>query len=89
MLKTFPDCIVSSIRRCYSGVAVKGVARNLRGRPYYPCLSSVDLQLPTTYKVLAIETSCDDTCAAVVQSDGKVLSNIIASQVLNEHVFFE
>jgi N6-L-threonylcarbamoyladenine synthase len=30
--------------------------------------------------VLAVESSCDDTCAAVVQSDGQVLANVISSQ---------
>jgi N6-L-threonylcarbamoyladenine synthase len=32
--------------------------------------------------ILAIETSCDDTCAAVVTADGEVLSNRVASQAL-------
>ena len=32
--------------------------------------------------ILAIETSCDDTCAAVVTLDGEVRSNVIASQGL-------
>lgn len=31
--------------------------------------------------ILAIETSCDDTCAAVVTSDGEVRSSLIASQM--------
>jgi len=31
-------------------------------------------------KILAIETSCDDTCAAVLEDD-RILSNIISSQV--------
>jgi len=30
--------------------------------------------------ILAIETSCDDTCAAVVTHAGEVLSNVVASQ---------
>ncbi len=30
--------------------------------------------------VLAIESSCDDTCAAVIHSDGRILSNVISSQ---------
>jgi N6-L-threonylcarbamoyladenine synthase len=30
--------------------------------------------------ILAIETSCDDTCAAVVAEDGRVRSNVISSQ---------
>ncbi|MEA2348224.1 MAG: tRNA N6-adenosine threonylcarbamoyltransferase [Thermoleophilaceae bacterium] len=32
--------------------------------------------------ILGIETSCDDTCAAVVGEDGQILSNVIASQGL-------
>jgi N6-L-threonylcarbamoyladenine synthase len=32
--------------------------------------------------ILAIETSCDDTCAALVSCDGDVRSNVIASQGL-------
>ena len=30
--------------------------------------------------LLAIETSCDDTCAAVVTPAGKILSNVVSSQ---------
>lgn len=36
--------------------------------------------------ILAIETSCDDTCAAVVTAAGEVLSNVISSQ--SEHDAF-
>jgi N6-L-threonylcarbamoyladenine synthase len=32
--------------------------------------------------ILGIETSCDDTCAAVVGRDGRVRSNVVASQGL-------
>jgi N6-L-threonylcarbamoyladenine synthase len=32
--------------------------------------------------ILGVETSCDDTCAAVVTRDGQVLSNVVASQGL-------
>jgi N6-L-threonylcarbamoyladenine synthase len=32
--------------------------------------------------ILGIETSCDDTCAAVVSEDGRIASNVIASQGL-------
>jgi N6-L-threonylcarbamoyladenine synthase len=32
--------------------------------------------------ILALETSCDDTCAAVVSGDGEIASNVIASQGL-------
>lgn len=34
--------------------------------------------------ILAIETSCDDTCAAVVTRDGDVLSNVISSQGVHD-----
>jgi len=30
--------------------------------------------------ILALETSCDDTCAAVLDGDGTILSNVISSQ---------
>ena len=30
--------------------------------------------------ILALETSCDDTCAAVITSDGEIRSNVISSQ---------
>jgi N6-L-threonylcarbamoyladenine synthase len=32
--------------------------------------------------ILALETSCDDTCAALVTADGEVRSNVVASQGL-------
>jgi N6-L-threonylcarbamoyladenine synthase len=32
--------------------------------------------------ILAIETSCDDTCAAIVTADGEIRSNVVASQGL-------
>jgi N6-L-threonylcarbamoyladenine synthase len=31
--------------------------------------------------LLAIETSCDDTCAAVVTGDGRILANLVAAQM--------
>lgn len=34
--------------------------------------------------LLAIETSCDDTCAAVVRGDGTLLSNVVARQAIHE-----
>jgi N6-L-threonylcarbamoyladenine synthase len=34
--------------------------------------------------ILALETSCDDTCAAVVTDDGHVLSNVISSQEVHD-----
>jgi N6-L-threonylcarbamoyladenine synthase len=34
--------------------------------------------------VLAVETSCDDTCAAVIDDDGRVRANVISSQTAHE-----
>ncbi len=34
--------------------------------------------------ILALETSCDDTCAAVVSADGETLSNVISSQGIHD-----
>jgi N6-L-threonylcarbamoyladenine synthase len=34
--------------------------------------------------ILAIETSCDDTCAAVVTSEGEIRSNVISSQGVHD-----
>ena len=38
-------------------------------------------------KILAIESSCDETAAAVVEDGRKVLSSVIASQV-SEHIIY-
>ena len=35
---------------------------------------------PSSWRVLGIETSCDDTAAAVLSGTGAVLSNVIAPQ---------
>ena len=34
--------------------------------------------------ILALETSCDDTCAAVVTQDGEIRSNVISSQGVHD-----
>ena len=34
--------------------------------------------------ILAIETSCDDTCAAVVTGDGRIRSNVVSSQHVHD-----
>jgi N6-L-threonylcarbamoyladenine synthase len=34
--------------------------------------------------LLALETSCDDTCAAVLDGDGKIRSNVISSQGVHD-----
>ena len=38
----------------------------------------------STGLILAIETSCDDTCAAVVTGDGAIRSNVISSQGIHD-----
>jgi N6-L-threonylcarbamoyladenine synthase len=35
-------------------------------------------------RILALETSCDDTCAAVIDSGGRVHSNVISSQHVHD-----
>ncbi len=35
-------------------------------------------------RVLAIETSCDDTCAAVLDGEGRMLANVISSQGVHD-----
>ena len=34
--------------------------------------------------ILALETSCDDTCAAVISSDGEIRANVISSQGVHD-----
>ena len=34
--------------------------------------------------ILAIETSCDDTCAALVTRDGEIRANVISSQGIHD-----
>lgn len=34
--------------------------------------------------ILGLETSCDDTCAAVITADGEIRSNVISSQLVHE-----
>jgi tRNA N6-adenosine threonylcarbamoyltransferase len=34
--------------------------------------------------ILALETSCDDTCAAVVDTDGRIRANVISSQAAHD-----
>jgi N6-L-threonylcarbamoyladenine synthase len=34
--------------------------------------------------ILALESSCDDTCAAVIDADGRIRSNVISSQRVHE-----
>ena len=53
------------------------------GAPSYDSAPIALSGLPDTskpYAVLGIETSCDDTAAAVVRSDGTILGEAVASQ---------
>ena len=34
--------------------------------------------------ILAIESSCDDTSAAIIDPDGRILANIMANQTVHE-----
>src|SRR5450432_3433030 len=34
--------------------------------------------------ILALETSCDDTCAAVITPDGRILANVVSSQGIHD-----
>jgi tRNA N6-adenosine threonylcarbamoyltransferase len=34
--------------------------------------------------ILALETSCDDTCAAVIEGDGRIRANVISSQGVHD-----
>ncbi|HPO57882.1 MAG TPA: hypothetical protein PLV53_03460, partial [Anaerolineaceae bacterium] len=36
---------------------------------------------PTPIRILGIESSCDETAAAVVEDGRKLLSNVVASQI--------
>src|SRR2546427_2535839 len=40
--------------------------------------------LPSDFTILAVETSCDETAAAVVRGGGEILANVVASQI-DEH----
>jgi N6-L-threonylcarbamoyladenine synthase len=43
-----------------------------------------DLRLGRARVILAIETSCDDTCAAVVDGKGRIRANVISSQGIHD-----
>jgi N6-L-threonylcarbamoyladenine synthase len=40
--------------------------------------------MPAAGVILAVETSCDDTCAAVVTHDGEIRANVISSQGVHD-----
>ena len=45
------------------------------------------ITLTETAHILGIESSCDETAAAVVRSDGRVLSSVVASQIADHAPF--
>ncbi len=68
-----------------SGAKAKSVFRATR---ICPCDLSSELGYISAMKILGIETSCDETAAAIVEGDGagagQILSNVVLSQ-LNDH----
>jgi N6-L-threonylcarbamoyladenine synthase len=49
-----------------------------------PAPEASRVRAPRIGCVLALETSCDDTCAAVLDEDGEIRSNVISSQRSHE-----
>jgi N6-L-threonylcarbamoyladenine synthase len=43
-----------------------------------------EIDIPRHGLILAIETSCDDTCAAVVDDEGRIRANVISSQGIHD-----
>jgi tRNA N6-adenosine threonylcarbamoyltransferase len=43
-------------------------------------LAPVRVPVPQDGRILALETSCDETAAAVITRDGQILSNVVSSQ---------
>ncbi len=43
--------------------------------------TSVPKQMPETIRILGIETSCDETAAAVVENGSRIASSVVASQI--------
>ena len=37
---------------------------------------AIDVRRPRV--ILAVETSCDDTCSAVVTDEGRILANVVS-----------
>src|SRR5215207_8699491 len=60
------------------GPAARVLPRQPRGRPDHVAHGAG----ARDRVILALETSCDDTCAAVVTHEGEIRSNVIASQGL-------
>ncbi len=56
-------------------------------RCYLPTTRLTSIREASGVKILGIETSCDETAAAVVTGDGVILSNIVHSQI-DDHTPF-
>src|SRR5215213_9736805 len=69
---------VRELRLPRGGAAARLLPRQPRGRPDHVAHGA---GTPNGL-ILGIETSCDDTCAALVTPDGEIRSNVIASQGL-------
>ena len=48
------------------------------------CYNRRMISLPETYTILAVETSCDETAAAVIRGGREIIANVVASQI-DEH----
>ena len=83
---------ISSITRLNSGGKIRdglGIAKGYANNNRYILETHTLSGLPKTilknesssFIVLGIESSCDDTGVAIVKSDGTILSNIVLSQV--------
>src|SRR5437870_1003931 len=64
-------------RTAAPGRSVPGVngSRNRRGARTHHC------RLKVFMRILGIESSCDETAAAVVDSGGRILSSVVSSQI--------
>src|SRR5262249_432494 len=67
-----PKYQIPRLKRCCTAIQCKGI-----NFPIYLQRRGLCNQ---KYAILGIETSCDDTAAAVVTSDGEILSNVVSSQ---------
>ena len=70
------------IKRDYKLVQEEGKWKSIAGK--IPCFWKVVIKWRKVMKpinILAIETSCDETAAAVIQDGRKIISNVVATQI--------
>ena len=67
-----------------AGHAPALLPRHRRGRGDHVAHRGDDLAVGRGGVILALETSCDDTCAAVVTGAGEIRSNVISSQGIHD-----